>query len=446
MNRQVPHDLEAERSVIGACLLSQVARDISLPLLTPTDFYKQDHQAVFHAIGVLCAAGEDVDVVTVAAQLGADDNIRADLMQMIAVPPSVSSSSYARTVLAHSKSRALIALSGDIAAAGYDRRPAAEAADYFARVLADDELLRRHESGVLRGFYDDIATLDPGQERDLAQPWVHRGVVRRGQRLMIVARAGIGKSVVLRQLAFCAANGVHCWTGQPTEHKRNALVVELEAAAWDITDSMRSLMFRLQAILHTPSVFDLHRPALLHRQGGLDLRSPDGYAALESAIQRAQPDLVVIGPVKYMSIAKPGENYEIAALRLMALLNDLIARYDFALALEAHFSRGDHGAPGGSERWVDWPDLGFGIHPPDDDITKPMRAGGAGTRMDVKAFRIPRDSTMWLPQHLHRGVDGRLPWSVEDIDDPYRYGATIFASRYGGMPDGVYQPYDQQEF
>lgn len=253
-------------------------------------------------------------------------------------------------------------------------------------------------------------------------------------------------SLLLRQLCFCAVNGVHPWTGQVTERPRRALIVELEGGALDITASMRMLLKALQRCCNVASMAALERPALLHRENGIDLRSPVGLAALEAAIQRSKPEIVSIGPVKYMSLMKPGENYETAALQLMALLNGLIAKYRIALVMEAHFSRGDHGAPGGSERWVDWPDVGFTLHPPEDDMGRRMVAGGDGLEVTAKTFRNPRDADIWVPSAFVRGKDNELPWSVQDWSDPYKWGVMVYASRYGGLPAAVYSPHTQQEF
>jgi len=433
-SRLPPHDLDAERAVLGACLIANEACIAAIETLQPGDFYAPQHAAVFDAIRILTLAEERVEPIVIASMLPDGlDTALPWLLDMLNASPSVSNTRrYASTVLEHSKSRSLIMIGSQLVDSGYNGEPAADVARVFSEQLSESELLRRHADARIKGFYEDMATLDTGEDRGEAQPWIAEGLLRRGQRLLIAAKAGLGKSTLLRQLAFCAENGVHPWTGQRTEKPRRALVVELEAGDWDITASMRSILFGLKRSCDVASVFDLSRPALLHRPGGLDIRSSEGMAALEAAIQRVSPELVVIGPVKYMSIIRPGENYETAALALHGVLNTLSSRYRFALAMEAHFSRGDHGAPGGSERWVDWPDVGFSIHPPEEDVTTRVVVGGTGTEITVKQFRIPRDADIWLPSKLIRGADRRLPWSVDDQPDPYKWSATMFETRFGG--------------
>lgn len=445
----VPYDITAEASLLGAMLIdTKIVHDAIELGVTADAFYKPGHQHIFAVLADMYIAHQPIDPVTVADRLNRDGLLAdlggvAYLNELTVVMPSTGHAHhYAAIVLGKRFSRRMIELGAQLAALGYEdgdeaSRTLAEAQSALT-ALADETDLR-----MMRGYYDDIGLLDPGTDRDDQQPWIHRGVLRRNQRALIVARAGIGKSTLLRQLAACCANGIHPYTGQPTEVPREALIVELEAGEWDISSSMRIINFALQNALGHQSVWDVNRPALLHRPGGLDLRTPAGYATLEGAIRRAEPDLVVLGPLKYLSVSKPGENYEIAALNLMAILNQLMERYSFGLVIEAHFSRGDHGAPGGSERWVDWPDVGFGIHPGSDDITARLFPGAA---LEVKQFRIPRDSAIWVPNAFVRGAANALPWSVQDYPDPYRAHATIYSSRYGGSPAESYSRYEQGEF
>lgn len=445
--RLPPQDIEAQDAVIGACLLSAHALDKARRVVTQADFVGPVYQACWETMGLLRDAHETVDVITVAAGLEAvlDKPIEWLHSRQNATPAISGVVSYANRVLACAQSRSLIHIGAELTDAGYDMQSAVDVAHRIGNTLLDDERLRRHAQDV-RGFYDDIAALDPGSDRDEAQPWIAEGFLRRGQRLLVVAKAGLGKSTLLRQIAFCAAAGVHPLIGQPVLRQRKALIVELEAAEWDIVDSMRGILHGIQRALATRSVFDAPRPALLHRPGGLDLRDTSGRAALEAAIQQVRPEIVCIGPVKYMSMMRTGENYENAALHLHAVLNDLVARYGVALCLEAHFSRGDHGAPGGSERWVDWPDIGFSMHPANDDIANRMAPGGAGDEITVKQFRIPRDQRIWLPHQMVRGAKHRLPWSVDDRLDPHRTGVSIFASRYGGVASSDFRTHEQMEF
>lgn len=74
--RTLPHNTEAERSVLGAVLLrdKDALNEVS-DKLRPEDFYVPAHQAIFRAMMVLGDKGEPIDVVTLEAQLRARDEL-----------------------------------------------------------------------------------------------------------------------------------------------------------------------------------------------------------------------------------------------------------------------------------------------------------------------------------------------------------------------------------
>src|SRR6201997_1961383 len=68
--RVPPHNLDAERSLLGAMLLSRDAIAAAMETCGADDFYKPAHSHVFEAINVLYTQGEPADPVTVADELG----------------------------------------------------------------------------------------------------------------------------------------------------------------------------------------------------------------------------------------------------------------------------------------------------------------------------------------------------------------------------------------
>lgn len=69
--RVPPHDDEAERAVLSACLLSGEALDEAAELLGPDDWYRPAHVALWDAMLALRARGEPVDVITLHGELAA---------------------------------------------------------------------------------------------------------------------------------------------------------------------------------------------------------------------------------------------------------------------------------------------------------------------------------------------------------------------------------------
>ena len=64
-----PHDLEAEQSVLGAMLVNPNAITAVAETLSADDFYRDSHRLIYHAALTLFDKGEEVDVVTLSAQL-----------------------------------------------------------------------------------------------------------------------------------------------------------------------------------------------------------------------------------------------------------------------------------------------------------------------------------------------------------------------------------------
>lgn len=75
--RVAPHDLAAERAVLGSILIDRDAIVEVSDLLRPDDFYRQGHALIFAAMRTLHRAGQPVDVVTVAAELDQTGNREA---------------------------------------------------------------------------------------------------------------------------------------------------------------------------------------------------------------------------------------------------------------------------------------------------------------------------------------------------------------------------------
>lgn len=88
LKRILPHNLEAEQSVIGAMLMDQDAVVAASELLTGEDFYHKQYGILFDTICELHDSGSPVDLVTLQDRLRTKD-----------VPPEVSSLEFMREIL-----------------------------------------------------------------------------------------------------------------------------------------------------------------------------------------------------------------------------------------------------------------------------------------------------------------------------------------------------------
>ena len=136
MDRIPPHNLEAERSTIGACMLSKEAlMDVSEEVRAE-DFYNEAHREIFEAIMDLYRDNIAVDMLTVCEELNKKKALdmvggRAYIATLTSeVPSTANAGEYAKIVAEKAMMRQLINVSEEISAKGYDDKvPATELID-----------------------------------------------------------------------------------------------------------------------------------------------------------------------------------------------------------------------------------------------------------------------------------------------------------------------------
>lgn len=69
LKRVMPHDLEAEQSVIGSMILDQEAVTVASEILRPDDFYGKQYGQLFESMVELSAKGIDIDPITLQNRL-----------------------------------------------------------------------------------------------------------------------------------------------------------------------------------------------------------------------------------------------------------------------------------------------------------------------------------------------------------------------------------------
>ena len=71
-----PHDLEAERSVLGAILIDSAAINLVAEFLKPEHFYAPEHKTVYSAMLTLFEKQQPIDVVTIQDELKKTDSLK----------------------------------------------------------------------------------------------------------------------------------------------------------------------------------------------------------------------------------------------------------------------------------------------------------------------------------------------------------------------------------
>ncbi|MFH1727630.1 MAG: replicative DNA helicase [Pseudomonadota bacterium] len=123
--RVSPHNIEAEKSVLGAILLDNEAIYKVQDILKSEDFYKESHKHIFATIELLFDKQEPIDSITLIEELNSSDMLSkiggaayvADLVDF--VPTSANIVYYASIIKEKSIRRNLISVATSIAEQGY---------------------------------------------------------------------------------------------------------------------------------------------------------------------------------------------------------------------------------------------------------------------------------------------------------------------------------------
>lgn len=281
--------------------------------------------------------------------------------------------------------------------------------------------LARHTIAELQHVVDgeeaDRATVVPNLDEFLDTDddpfdWVIPGLLERSDRAIITGEEGLGKSVLLRQLAVCTAAGLH-----PFTHKRikpqDVLVVDCENTPAQSRRAYRGLA--VQAKAHgAPGAGS--RLRIECRPAGLDLTRPADEGWLVRTVTDLQPALMVIGPIYRLYNGNP--NDEELARAVARVLDRCREAANTAIVVEGHSPHADlKGAarnvrPVGSSLWLRWPEFGYGLR-------KPANYDPARRSADMVPWRGDRSERSW-PKHLQSAQ--MFPWAdaarVEYVQEP----------------------------
>lgn len=207
--RVLPHNLEAEDSLLGAMLLREDAVAAAVRLVGADDFYKPAHARIFEAIRELHARGKLADPVTVADELrrvGCLDDVGGAgvLISLQAGTPTIGGAAgYAEIVRRDALDRRLALRAEDVREAVLSRievGPALrelQAATAARAALDQDDAARR--SRVDGASFVDWAEFWARDRREA--DWLFDDVLARGRGHAIYAGFKTGKSLFTLSLA-----------------------------------------------------------------------------------------------------------------------------------------------------------------------------------------------------------------------------------------------------
>ncbi|WP_455550145.1 replicative DNA helicase [Arcanobacterium haemolyticum] len=218
--RTLPHDIDAERSVLGGMMLSKDALADVSEMLDPQDFYRPAHATIFTVVISLFGAGQPADAITVAAELQRQGKLeqvggRAVLHDLVSSVPTAANASYYATIV-HEQAmlRRLVETGTRIAQLGYttDGGDVAELLN-----LAQSEVYSMSDSKT-SNEYASLYEIIPGLVEELEMNSARDGQLaglstgfhdldkvllglRPNQMIIVAARPGMGKTTLA--MDFC---------------------------------------------------------------------------------------------------------------------------------------------------------------------------------------------------------------------------------------------------
>lgn len=243
--RLPPHDIAAERAVLGGMLLSQDVIDDVLGIVQERDFFRPAYQIVFAAVAAMREAGDPVDAVTVAAELTRRGDIgrmggAPELHTLIAAVPTASNAPYyARIVREQAILRRVIEAGTRAVQLGYQAEgTAGDVADRAVAEMTDALAGSMPERGrtVTEIFWDVINAAEKGERRGMTTGLIDLDFVftlDKGEFDIIAADTSVGKSVLGLNLAAHVAlrlgKPVYYWTGEMSADLCMARLIASEA-------------------------------------------------------------------------------------------------------------------------------------------------------------------------------------------------------------------------
>ena len=222
LQRQLPHSLEAEQSVLGSMLIDSRCVAEVIGLVRPDDFFLQQNKDIYETIYTMFNFSETIDPVTVLEKMkvrGVADEKTADyLLQLMEVTPTAANvGQYAQIVRDRAMLRNLAVAAGDIretvfAGVGTPAEilESAEKKIYALRNGNAGETLQ-HIGVVLVNVFD---RLDELSRSDNEFPGLSTGLhdldhkingLNKSDLLLIAARPGMGKTSLALNIALDVA-------------------------------------------------------------------------------------------------------------------------------------------------------------------------------------------------------------------------------------------------
>ena len=254
--KQIPNDLMAEQSVLGAMMLSGNAIEKACEKLFPESFYQEKHQIIFKTIVDLHDKKEPIDLTTITAELNNENKLNevggmeyiADLLSV--VPNAANIESYVDIVEDNYLLRNVIDTSSDISTLAYEHN--GEVSDILdqveSKIVGIIKNRRTSEFKRIQDVLDDVeANLEflsksKGEITGIPTGWYELDKMTSGlhenQFIIIAGRPAMGKTAFALNLATHVA----------THTDKTVAIFSLEMGAEQLANRMISSLGQIDGL------------------------------------------------------------------------------------------------------------------------------------------------------------------------------------------------------
>lgn len=385
-----------EEAVIGACLIEPEVIREAVKYVMPSDFATWQGEQIFQAIIDLHSMRQPVDVVTVATRLATNGSKvdPGELHRVVNDTPSASSVGYYAEQVADSSTRRRLARTG--------HKLVQDAAD--AALTPGTSL--QQAIGELKGIRDDApmstlkgTSLDELMAQADTYNWCIKGLFEVGDRLILTAGEGGGKSMLTFQMAIFSAFGIHpFWLTR---------IAPVDVVIFDRENSDRRWRRKARPIYDAAKAVGAPQPGAVYIENDIyssfDITKDRSLSYLHKILDQHPCKLLVLGPL-YKLVPRAINTDDDAAPLLAAL--DTLRERGCTIITEAHagHNRKDDLHPVGSSAFLRWPEFGIGLRADKD----------TEGRWELERWRGDREERSF-PLAMMRGASPAVPWVAEGV-------------------------------
>lgn len=437
-----PHDIDAERAVLGGMLIDSEAAGAAIAILCdgPAAFYDEAHRRIYMAMADIYGENDAIDSITLLDHLRASGDLDSsgggayisDLTG--AVPTSANIEYYARIVLDCSQNRELAELGRRLQLTANNGTAATE-------IIADTQ----KELNKLQGDGSGLPFEELEDWREIANKptrWVFDGIIPAEIVGCIAAPGGTGKSFLILTLALSAVTGKTLLPAFAPVGPMRVIALFGEDAFAQVARRLQSVAYVFENALDHDEVDAAinDRLRLLCGNAKPLTETKDGTVRASAfyyrlLAQAKTADLILIDPLsKFHGL--PTENDNVGASQLMNLIQGLAASNGATVLFAHHFNKAAmkerdtdrQAAPRGASAFIDESRWAAVLQVFNDDLARRFDIDpiDAGRYLELQVVKDNYSQRLAEPVYLKRFKGGALR-QTDIRDERHRVIATAMA-------------------